>query len=211
MLTTVVLLSILAAAVVSLLRAIRIEDRILEIVSKTVASASFVVLGAVRWSPGDVVGAWFLCALAFCAAGDLLLLGTRSFDAGLLAFLLGHALYIVGFNAALPVGSWSLPILVPIALAAGGAAIWLWPHLGKRRAPVLAYIVAISIMVWGSFSNLHRSSLPWTAAAGASLFYLSDLAVARQRFVRESLVNRTIGLPIYYLGQLLLAISIGAH
>lgn len=211
MLTTVVLTSILAAAVASLLRAIRLEDRLLEVVSKTVASASFVVLGAVRWSAGDVVGGWFLGALAFCAAGDLLLLGKRSFDAGLLAFLLGHALYIVGFNAALPVGLWSLPILVPLALAAAGAAIWLWPHLGKRRAPVLAYILAISVMVWGSFSNLCRSSLPWTAAAGASLFYLSDLAVARQRFVQESLINRIIGLPIYYLGQLLLAMSIGAH
>jgi uncharacterized membrane protein YhhN len=208
MLTTVVLASLLAAAVASLLRAIRVEDRVLEVMSKTVASASFVALGAVRWSAGDVVGGWFLCALAFCAAGDLLLLWKRSFDVGLLAFLLGHALYVVGFNAALPVGMWSLPMLVPLGLAAVGAITWLWPHLGKRRVPVLAYVVAITIMVWGGFSNVFRSSLPWMAAAGASLFYLSDLAVARHRFVHKSFVNRALGLPTYYAGQLLLALTI---
>ena len=158
MLTTVILTSILAAAVASLLRAIRVEDRVLEVLSKTVASASFVALGAVRWSASDVVGGWFLGALAFCATGDLLLLGKRSFDAGLLSFLLGHALYIVGFNAASPVGMWSLPMLALLGLAAIGAAFWLWPHLGKRRVPVLAYVVAITIMVWGGFSTAFRSS-----------------------------------------------------
>jgi len=208
MLTTVLLTSVLAAAVASLLRAIRVEDRVLEVMSKTVASASFVALGAVRWSAGDAVGGWFLCALAFCAAGDLLLLWKRSFDAALLAFLLGHALYIVGFNGALPVKMWSLPMLVPLGLAAVGAITWMWPRLGKRRVPVLAYVVAITIMVWGGFSNVFRSSLPWMAAAGASLFCLSDLAVARHRFVHESFVNRALGLPTYYAGQLLLALTI---
>jgi uncharacterized membrane protein YhhN len=211
MLTTVVLASILAASVVSLLWAIRFEDRVLEVLSKTVASASFVSIGVVRWSADEVTGVWFLGALAFCAAGDVLLLGKRGFDVGLVAFLLGHALYIVGFNAALPIEMWSLPILAPLGLASVGAVAWLWPHLGRRRIPVLTYGVAITIMVWGGFSNVIRSSLPLMAAAGASLFYLSDLAVARHRFVDESFINRALGLPTYYLGQFLLAMSIGAH
>jgi hypothetical protein len=64
-------------------------------------------------------------------------------------------------------------------------------------------------MVWGGISAFTRGVLPWTAAAGAILFYVSDLAVARHRFIQRSFINRALGLPIYYLGQLLLALTIG--
>jgi hypothetical protein len=40
-------------------------------------------------------------------------------------------------------------------------------------------------------------------------FYLSDLFVARQRFVAPAFANRLYGLPLYYLGQFLLAFSVG--
>jgi uncharacterized membrane protein YhhN len=210
MISTVVLASIIAGAVISLLRAIRVGDRTEEVISKTAASAAFVVLGALRWSNGDVVGGWILAGLAFCAVGDALLLGKRTFDIGLLTFLAGHVFYVVGFNAALPIGQWSLLALIPMLIVSGGAGRWLWPHLGRRRLSVLAYIVVISVMVWGGVSVFARGSLPWTAAAGAFLFYLSDLAVARHRFVHESFFNRALGLPTYYLGQFFLALTIGA-
>jgi uncharacterized membrane protein YhhN len=129
----------------------------------------------------------------------------------LAAFLLGHALYVAGFLAALPIERWSWLILAPLLIVSGGAARWLWPHLGRRRFSVLAYVVVISVMVWGGVSATTRGHLPWTAAVGAILFYLSDLAVARQRFVQQSFINRALGLPIYYLGQLLLAMTIGAR
>ena len=45
-------------------------------------------------------------------------------------------------------------------------------------------------------------------AAGACAFYLSDLAVARERFLVRSITNKLWGLPAYYAGQLLLAWSI---
>jgi len=99
-------------------------------------------------------------------------------------------------------------MLALLGPAAVGAAFWLRPHLGNRQVPVLAYVVVITVMVWGGFSTAFGSSMPWIAAAGASLFYLSDLAVARQRFVQESFVNRAVGLPTYYLGQFLLALTI---
>ncbi len=40
------------------------------------------------------------------------------------------------------------------------------------------------------------------------LFYLSDLFVARERFVTSAFVNRLVGLPLYYGGQVLLALSV---
>ena len=209
MITNLVLASVLAGAVVSLLHAIRVEDRTLEVISKTAASVTFVALGWVRWSAGDTVGGWLLAGLALCALGDVLLLGKRTFDQGLLAFLLGHVLYILGFCAALPVSAWPLAAAVPLVGAAVAAIRWLWPHLGHRRFTVAAYIVVISMMVWGGFSTWWRQGLPWTAAVGALLFYLSDLAVARHRFVDPAFINRAIGLPLYYVGQLLIALTIG--
>jgi hypothetical protein len=58
----------------------------------------------------------------------------------------------------------------------------------------------------GSFS--YRVS--WLLAAGAFGFYLSDLSVARDRFVAPAFVNRLWGLPLYYAAVLLLAASSGA-
>jgi uncharacterized membrane protein YhhN len=211
MITTVVLSSVMAAAVAGLLRAIRVGDRTLEVISKTTASAAFVMLGLARWSPGNPVGAWLIAGLVLCAVGDLCLLSDRSFDLGLISFLLGHLAYVAGFHAALPIADWPLVILAPLALAGVGALAWLWPNLGRRRIPVVAYIVAITAMVWGGMSVSWAGALGWTAATGAILFYLSDLAVARHRFVRPSFVNRALGLPLYYVGQLLLALTIGAR
>ena len=210
MIATVVLASFMAGAVISLLHAIRIGDRTKEVMSKTAASAAFVILGLARWSAGDPIGAWLIAALVLCAAGDLCLLFERTFDFGLISFLLGHLAYVTGFTVALPLRDWPILMLVPMGAAGTIALRWLWPHLGPRRTSVTAYIIAISIMVWGGVSVSATGALPWTAAAGALLFYLSDVAVARQRFLREDFINRAIGLPTYYVGQLLLALTIGA-
>jgi uncharacterized membrane protein YhhN len=47
------------------------------------------------------------------------------------------------------------------------------------------------------------------AFAGAMGFYFSDLFVARERFLKKSFVNKMIGLPLYFIGQFLLAFSVG--
>lgn len=48
----------------------------------------------------------------------------------------------------------------------------------------------------------------WHIAAGALAFYLSDLSVARDRFVQPAFVNGLWGLPLYFAGQMLLARSV---
>jgi uncharacterized membrane protein YhhN len=45
---------------------------------------------------------------------------------------------------------------------------------------------------------------------GALFFYISDLFVARHRFVRAAFENRLAGLSLYYAGQFMLAVSIGS-
>ena len=85
---------------------------------------------------------------------------------------------------------------------------WLRPHLpSSLRAPVIAYLVAISIMVVAASATLPGGGDP-RIAAGAVLFCVSDLFVARERFVTPGFVNKALGLPLYYGGQLLLAASV---
>ena len=102
--------------------------------------------------------------------------------------------------------------LFPLA-AAGQAGVERMVGLLKdeverdMRLPVRAYIVVISTMLTLAFAA-------WSAGAshllllGALSFYVSDLAVARDRFVRTDFFNRLWGLPAYYLGQLCLALCV---
>lgn len=204
----VILISVIAGAVANLLRAVRIGDRAAEVLSKTTASVAFVALGAVAWTAGRPVATWLLVGLGLCAAGDVLLIWDRTFGAGLWTFLLGHVAYIHAFHRALPATSWPPWPALPIAAASFAAGVWLWPHLDDRRVPVGAYLVVITVMVWGAVATAAAGAMPLTVAAGAGLFYLSDLAVARQRFVTPDIVNRVVGLPIYFAGQVLIALSV---
>jgi uncharacterized membrane protein YhhN len=86
-------------------------------------------------------------------------------------------------------------------------------HLKGMINPVIAYITIISVMAFSAFSL--RQSGTQTVLAGnmvfaaALIFYISDLFVARHRFVRKRFINRAIGLPMYYTAQFMIAFSTG--
>ena len=190
---------------------------------KPLASLCFIlvaVTGGALVGDGPEYGRIITLGLVLGAVGDvaLMLAGRKAFLTGLVAFLLGHVAYIVAFAAVTPIGTWfGPPALVPMG-AAAIVLFWLWPHLDGSgrgmRVPVLCYVLVITVMVVAALAVLgdsDRSHLSDRRAAlaciGALLFFASDLAVARQRFVTESLGNRLWGLPAYYLGQLFLAFS----
>lgn len=204
----IILVAAVLGALVSLLKSARVGDRELEVVSKTVASIGFVVLGAIAWSAGNPIATWLVVGLILCAAGDVLLLWKRTFDAGLWTFLLGHVAYIVAFHHALPFAAWPPVIAIVLVPAGLGALAWLWPHLKSKKIPVCAYIAVISVMVWGAVATTTNGRFGWMVAVGATLFYFSDLTVARDRFVAPEFINRLIGLPLYYIGQILIALSV---
>jgi uncharacterized membrane protein YhhN len=97
---------------------------------------------------------------------------------------------------------------VPMLVLAMLVARWLKPHLDARmRMPVHLYIGAITsmlIIAAGTF----RAHGGWMLLCGATLFFISDLGVARNRFVAPGLVNRAWGLPLYFTAQMLLAASV---
>ena len=80
------------------------------------------------------------------------------------------------------------------------------------HGPVLAYIVVITVMLAAAWSLAvaRPDNFGWQVAAGATLFYLSDIAVARRRFTPGAgFATRAVGLPAYYAAQFLLALTIG--
>ncbi len=203
-----ILISMIVGALAGLLRAVRVGDREAEVVFKTAASLFFVVLGATAWRSGDAVATWLVTGLVLCAVGDVLLIWDRSFDFGLVSFLLGHVAYVAAFYAAAPITDWPRWMLLPIAVVSAGALRWLWPHLGRRWISVSAYVAVITIMVWGALAVAATGILGRLIAVGAVLFYLSDLTVARDRFVKPDFLNRAVGLPMYYAAQILIALSV---
>jgi uncharacterized membrane protein YhhN len=75
------------------------------------------------------------------------------------------------------------------------------------RIPVVAYVAVISLMLvtaMGASAAAGRAAI----GVGATCFYLSDLHVARNRFVSESFWNKSWGLPLYYAAQLILASTV---
>lgn len=175
-------------------------------VSKPLASVCFVaaaiVGGALTTSAGQAV----VVALILSAAGDVFLLShqKRWFVAGLGAFLLAHVGYVVAF-VLLGLAPLGLLSAVPVALIAWAVWRWLAPKVGSLRKPVLAYIVVISTMVVCAIAAALADPSPARVGllVAAQLFYLSDLCVARDRFIAPGPLNKTVGLPLYYGAQVL--------
>jgi uncharacterized membrane protein YhhN len=191
------------------------EDRRGLLPAKTALSALFVITALVQPHPLSLYYHFLLIGLLFCLAGDVFLAlpHERMFRLGLASFLVGHLFYIVAFftTAHVNAGTWWGTLVALIV--SGWIYLWLKPSLGKMKTPVLAYIVVITIMVSGASSLLGDARLAWAGRAmvfaGACSFYISDIFVARDRFVKKEAVNRVIGLPLYYGGQFLLAFSAG--
>ncbi len=159
---------------------------------------------------------WFIPGLGLSLAGDVFLMlpGTRWFLFGLGAFLLAHLAYIVGLNPTLPPLA-SVAVLVPVLLAGVLAAAAPVRALRARHAssiaPVILYAVAISLMLYSAWATLFRPE--WSAIrralviAGATLFFVSDALLARNRFVGAFPHARVATMITYHLGQMALAAS----
>jgi uncharacterized membrane protein YhhN len=196
------------------------------IAAKVAASLAFVAVGALALEVGrhgdgradHVPYAHAIFAgLVLGAIGDACLLGTgkRWFLGGLVAFLLGHLCYVAGIAMVEPAARWPADAGWLAALPIGAAALVLaslWPRLGAMRLPVIGYVLTITVMVVAAIAAARGKALPEPSRCrlivGACVFFASDVAVARDRFVARRFTNKLWGLPAYYAGQLLFAWSI---
>ncbi|MCW8877486.1 MAG: lysoplasmalogenase [Kangiellaceae bacterium] len=153
---------------------------------------------------------WVLIGLIFSMLGDLLLIprnNKRSFLLGIAAFAIAHLAYMAAFIP-LPRENSSL-IYVSVATAIFGlvAYAWLKPHLAQLfRFMVPGYVMIICAMVI-SAASVGLSIDNYWVTGGVIIFAISDLFVARNRFVSPGFVNRLFGLPLYYLAQLMIGVG----
>jgi uncharacterized membrane protein YhhN len=198
---------VMAALVGALLWVVGTGRHAWEWVVKPAAAATFLLAALAAGALDGAFGRVLFAGLVLAAGGDVLLIpkSKRAFLFGLVSFLLGHLGYAVAFVVR---GVDPVRVVVASVLLAGLSVPvlrWLWPHVERpMRGPVVAYVVVITAMVAlaAGTAGLRDGGL---LLVGAIAFYLSDLAVARERFVSKGFVNRAWGLPLYFFAQLLLA------
>ena len=178
---------------------------------KIAASTAFLTLAFQLNATASAYGQLILTALGFSWVGDVFLLSQKSrlFLLGLASFLLAHLVFAIAFASlstdvtALVVGLVLMSSLGIVVLA------WLWGHLKAfYRLAVTAYVTAIVAMCALAISASVASDM-WMLAVGAMIFAISDVAVARNRFVAPGASNKLWGLPLYYGAQIILALSVG--
>lgn len=191
------------------------KNRIPYLITKTTLSLLFVITALLQPHSVPVYYHYLLVGLIFCLVGDvcLALPQKKAFMGGLVAFLIGHLLYIFSFSSLIPIShSFSSGLLIIVGISTL-IFFWLRPHLKSMLIPVLLYILVITLMASGAWAVFEKSSFQISGRAlilvGALCFYVSDLFVARHRFIKEEYRNRLLGLPLYYAGQFMLAFSVG--
>ena len=177
-----------------------------------VKTASILALALAAWLAGGPVA--LVLGLLLGALGDFWLSRDceTAFLIGLVSFALGHIAYVVllwQFGAVLEVSVWTA-IMVAFAT---GVAIYLWPHTGALRVPVLGYIAIIALM-----GNLAIGlPLPYRLGTlGALVFVASDTILSSEVFVIPEgakvrrITSRLVWLT-YFAAQLLFLLSFGGQ
>lgn len=211
-LTTFAFVLIAAAGCVCALFAARNDAVRAYMGSKALGSLGFI---GVALSVGATHAVWsrvVLVALLLSAVGDVALAvpGNRGFLIGLGSFALAHVTYVGAF---LLHGVRTGVLLVTGvfgALVAGTAWLTLRGLVsGRLRRPVEVYVAIVSAMLAVGFASAY-SHRAWLLGCGVVLVVGSDAAVARERFLAPGPANKVVGLPAYYAGQLLIALSLVA-
>lgn len=185
----------------------------LRIVSKIAASSAFIALAAANGAFNSNYGCLILTALILSWAGDVMLLSLRSplLLGGIAAFFFAHLAFAAAFAFLALNTAWFVVGLLVMTGVAALLLIWLWPHLlSSYRFAVPAYLVAIITMTSLAIGTVSAEG-SWLLAIGAVTFAVSDISVARDRFVKRSIVNRAWGLPLYYGAQIIFAMSVLSH
>lgn len=203
----IILISIFVLAVLALTLAEFRQNRQAQLWLKPLAALLFILIavfgGAIYWDYGK----WILAALMACAIGDVFLLSRNSpvkFQLGMAAFAIGHLLYVFAFVSMTKSAGLNFWGILP-AIAAAAYLYWVWGKLPKdMKIPVLIYTAIIVAMVLRSFD------MPiWYVPLAAIMFSISDMFVARDRFVKEEPLNALAITPLYFGAQGLFALSAG--
>ena len=194
------------------------EKYVAAVVLKGLASLCFVIVGAMT-GDGSHLAKLVLAGLILGCIADILLnlrwvfkeKGKLIFLVGILVFLSGHIVYLA---AILPMAQSLVSCFVIGIILTAGLMKWIFTKITAEKAFKIFgvfYIGAIVLMNCVAISNLITVPSAFTAlfAAGAVLFLISDIVLILNTFGPESKFSlRITNLSLYYLGQLLIALSL---
>lgn len=164
---------------------------------------------------------YLFAAGLFCSlVGDIfLLLSSRFFLHGMIAFLFTHLFYFGGYFFPPPPLS-----IMALSIMLFSISLWIFIFSALRRwisqngaynrllKPFTLYSLAICAMVSAAFLTLTRmdwrSEASGLAVSGAILFLFSDLLLAYDRFVQPLPAARLWKRVSYHLGQLAIIASV---
>ena len=207
--STRLLVTLVGVACIALVALLLADMTVPAAATKFIASTAFVALAIRGGALASIYGRLILTGLALSWCGDMFLIGLSktAFLAGLVAFLLAHVAYVAAFVRHGYERRWIWVATVPVTAIAIGVFVWLEPYTpADLLNPVRAYVAVISLMVIFAIGTQGRGGSK-LIVAGAIMFFLSDLSVASLRLVQTEYPTYIIGLPLYYAGQVCLALS----
>ena len=194
------------------------EKYVPAVVLKGLASLCFVVLGLLT-SPGTHMAKLIVTGLILGCAADVMLnlrwdyqkKGQMIFLVGILVFLSGHVFYLA---AILPMCRSKLLCVLIGAVLTALLMMWIFKRIKAKKAFKIFgvfYIGAIVILNCVAIGNLLSAPSAFTGvfAAGAVLFLVSDIVLILNTFGSETKLSlRITNIGLYYIGQLLIALSL---
>ena len=173
---------------------------------KPLAALGFCLFAVYAGALGSLYGKLILAGLVACAAGDVCLLSRDKpalFKGGMAAFALGHFLYLTAFVTFADKTAINVWAILPIVIGLG-FFWWVKPKLPKDMIiPVGMYSFIIILMVMRSL-DVPMIIVP----VAAIMFAVSDMFVARDRFVSPGPLNALVITPLYFGAQALFALSV---
>ena len=198
------------------------EKYVLADVLKGSASLMFVIIGYLAYTRvNNPFNKLFFYGLIFGMIGDILLNlrfvfkknGQKIFLAGILAFLIGHILYLLALlpQARAP---WLYYFAAAGALAAAGLLIYIFKTMDVKLAFKIFgvfYLGAVFIMsaIAIGIAIFIPNTRSLVYAIGAVLFTASDVVLIFNTFSGVTKFSmRITNLLLYYMGQILIAVSL---
>ena len=193
-----------------------------ELLFKTIASASFVLIGlislfaAIKNKLGNIKFAMIMTiGLFFAMLGDILL--ELNFMIGAIFFAIGHVFYFVAY-CTLVKFKWTDLIAGGVIALVAILVICLLPIFDfggiVMQIMIIFYAIIISLMLGKALSNLirERSVINIIILVGSFLFFFSDLMLLLGNFASFAAdIDRILGylcLCTYYPAEVLLALSL---
>ncbi|XP_008191792.1 radial spoke head 14 homolog [Tribolium castaneum] len=151
-----------------------------------------------------------LVGLIFCCLGDAFLIWPGYFEAGMLAFAIGHINYILAFGFK-PLNLTLGACLYAISVM--GIAYLMSGLHGILVPGVIIYTFILTTMMWRAIARVQFFEDLWTwsklcSCVGGILFVLSDLILGLDRFKFSVDYSQALVMSTYYAAQLGIALSV---